>query len=200
MKSKTPIDIEEIGARKGGPDLNREGDMSISLMSNPNLRAIPNLVEGKILLVDDDLQDLSFYSVVLYKQGYQVVPCESYEAARRWLESDTFDFVVLSQGGPTFAGRHVLECAARPDRRIPVLVLASWVDMSLYIEAMSLGAVDYLEKTIDPSELVRAIKLYLRHAQQPRLARLEARDLNEQADGNPIDTSPSFEFGGPGDC
>lgn len=174
--------------------------MSSSLMNNPNLHAIQNLVEGKILLVDDDLQDLGFYSMVLYKQGYQVVPCESYEAATRWLESDTFDFVVVSQGGPAFEGRRVLERAARPDRRVPVLVMANWVNMSLYMEAMSLGAVDYLEKAVNPSEMVRAIKLYLKHAQQPQLARLETSATSEQGEGSPIDTSPSFEFGGPGDC
>ena len=157
-------------------------------------------MEGKILLVDDDLQDLGFYSMVLYKQGYQVVPCESHEAATRWLESDTFDFVVVSQGGPAFEGRRVLERAARPGRRIPVLVLANWVDMSVYIEAMSLGAADYLEKTMDPSEMVRAIKLHLRHSEQPRLSRLETSNPSEQPEGNPIDTSPSFEFGGPADC
>lgn len=174
--------------------------MSISLMNNPKLQAIPNLVEGKILLVDDDVQDLGFYSMVLYKQGYQVVPCESYEAATRWLEADTFDFVVVSQGGPAFEGRRVLERAARSDRRIPVLVMANWVDMSLYMEAMSLGAIDYLEKAADPSEMVRAIKLYLMHAGQPRLSRLETSAPSEQAEGSPIDTSASFEFGGPGDC
>ncbi len=174
--------------------------MSISLMNNPKLQAIPNLVEGKILLVDDNLEDLGFYSVVLYKQGYQVVPCESYETATRWLESDTFDFVVVSQGGPEFEARRVLERAARPDRRIPVLVLANWVDMSVYIEAMGLGAVDYLEKVMDPSQMVRAIKLYLRHAEQPRLARFETRGPSEQAEGAPIDACPSFEFGGPGEC
>jgi DNA-binding response OmpR family regulator len=174
--------------------------MSISLMNNPNLQAIPNLVEGKILLVDEDLQDLSFYSVVLYKQGYQVVPCESYNTALRWLESDTFDLIVVSQGGPTFEGRRVLERAVRPGRRIPVLVLTSWVDMNLYMEAMSLGAVDYLEKAADPAEIVRAIKLCLNHANQPGLPRFETTSSSDKPEGNSIDSSPSFEFGGPGDC
>lgn len=158
---------------KRGPDFKREREMAISLMNNHNLQAIPNLVEGTILLVDDDLQDLGFYSMVLYKQGYQVVPCQSYESAMRWVECDTFDFVVVSQGGPAFEGRRVLERAARLDRRVPVLVMANWVDMSVYMEAISLGAVDYLEKTADPSEMVRAIKLYLKHAGQSPLSRLE---------------------------
>jgi FixJ family two-component response regulator len=78
--------------------------------------------------------------------------------------------------------------------------MASWVDMSLYMEAMSLGAVDYLEKAADPAEIVRAIKLCLNHSNQPGLSRFETTSSGDKPEGNSIDSSPSFEFGGPGDC
>lgn len=174
--------------------------MSFEFMTNPKLHAIPNLVEGKILLVDDDLEDLGIYTVALYRQGYQVMPCDSYDAALRWLDSEMFDFMILSQGGPSFEGREVLERATRPDRRVPTLIVTHWVDMSIYVEAMSAGAVDYLEKSADPSEMIRAVKLYLKHAHQPRLDRLERRGVDDQAEGVPTDPSSTFEFGGPGDC
>jgi DNA-binding response OmpR family regulator len=174
--------------------------MSLSLMNNPKLQAVPTLVKGKILLVDDDPQDLSFYSMVLYRQGYKVLPCESFHEAMQCLEVETIDFVVLSQGGPSFEGRRVLERAVRPDLRIPVLILASWVDMGLYTEAMSLGAVDYLEKTADPSELLRAIKIHLRYCAQPWLARLEARHAAEPTEVASVDNLPTFKLGGQGEC
>ncbi len=174
--------------------------MTFGFMTDPKLQAIPNLVEGKILLVDDNLQDLGFYTVVLYRQGYQVVPCDSYEAAQRWLASTTFDLVVLSQGGPVFEGRKVLEAAVKPNRRTPVLVMAHWVDMSIYVEAMGLGAVDYLEKSVDPSEMVRAIKHHLGHGNQPRLTRLEGAGQEEHADSAASDPPHPLDFGGPGNC
>jgi DNA-binding response OmpR family regulator len=185
---------------KRGPILHKEGEMSISLMSNPKLQVVPTLVKGKILLVDDDSQDLSFYCMVLYKQGYKVLPCESYQEAKQYLETENVDFVVLSQGGPSFEGRVVLERAVRPDLRLPVLILARWVDMGLYTEAMSLGAIDYLEKTSDPSELLRAIKIHLRYAGQPWLARLEASQPSDPKGIAAIDDFPSFKLGGQGDC
>lgn len=172
--------------------------MSLSLMNNPKLQAIPNLVKGKILLVDEDPQDLSFYSMVLYKQGYKVLPCESFHLAMECLEEETLDFIVLSQGGPTFEGRRVLQRAMGPDLRIPVLILACWVDMGHYTEAMSLGAVDYLEKTADPAELLRAIKIHLRYAAQPWLARLENSHPAELTEVASMGNIPAL--GGQGEC
>ena len=174
--------------------------MSISLMSNPKLQTVPTLVKGKVLLVDDDPQDLSFYCMVLYKQGYKVLPCESFQEAAQYLETEALDFVVLSQGGPSFEGRRVLERAVQPDLRLPVLILARWVDMGLYTESMSLGAVDYLEKAADPSELLRAIKIHLRYAAQPWLARLEARQAVDSNQVAAADEFPAFKLSGQGDC
>lgn len=174
--------------------------MSISLMSNPKLQAVPTLVKGKILLVDDDPQDLSFYCMVLYKQGYKVLPCDSFQEAKQYLETENVDFVVLSQGGPSFEGRWVLERAVRPDLRLPVLILARWVDMALYTEAMSLGAIDYLEKTSDPSELLRAIKIHLRYAAQPWLARLETSQPSDPRGVVAVADIAPFKLGGQGDC
>jgi DNA-binding response OmpR family regulator len=181
-------------------DLELEEAMSFSLMNNPKLQAIPTLVKGRILLADDDPQDLSFYSMVLYQQGYKVMPCESFREAMRCLETETLDFVVLSQGGPSFEGRRVLERAMRPDLRIPVLILAGWVDMGLYTEAMSLGAIDYLEKSVDPAELLRAIKIHLKYAAQPWLARLETRHEAEHSEVATIENFSNFKLGGHGEC
>ncbi|HEV2350605.1 MAG TPA: response regulator [Terriglobia bacterium] len=174
--------------------------MSFRLMHDPRLPAIPTLVKGKILLVDNDPQDLSFYATVLYMQGYQVVLCESFQEATPCLENNTFDIVILGTGGPSFDGRRVLERATRPDLHIPVLLLAGWVDMGVYTEAMSLGAVDYLEKAADPTELLRAIKIHLRYAAQPGLARLETRQAAESAGAVFPDILSTFKLGGQGEC
>ena len=119
---------------------------------------------SKILLVDDDVMDLEYYCAILQGQGYRVVACASHAAALRLLESEAFDFVVVSQGGPKFEGRSVAKHAMEDDRNTPVLVLAKSVDMRVYIEAMQLGAVDYLQKPVSPSEITRVIRTHLRPA------------------------------------
>jgi two-component system, NtrC family, phosphoglycerate transport system response regulator PgtA len=125
---------------------------------------------SKILLVDDDVTDLEYYCSILQNQGHQVVVCSSNAAALRRLESEAFDFVVVSQGGPEFEGRLVAERAMEYDRHSPVLVLANSVDMGVYIEAMQLGAVDYLQKPVNPSEMTRVIRTHLRPQRLPRVA------------------------------
>jgi DNA-binding response OmpR family regulator len=119
---------------------------------------------SKILLVDDDVIDLEYYCAIIQNQGHRVVACASHAAALRLLDSESFDFVVVSQGGPEFEGRSVANRAMEYDRHTPVLVLANSVDMGVYIEAMQLGAVDYLQKPVNPSEMARVIRTHLRPA------------------------------------
>jgi FixJ family two-component response regulator len=48
------------------------------------------------------------------------------------------------------------------DRHTPVLVLTRSVDMHCYLEAMQLGAVDYLEKPLPAAEILRIVEIHLR--------------------------------------
>jgi DNA-binding response OmpR family regulator len=131
---------------------------------------IPRLIEGKILLVDDDVHGLQFHSMILHQQGYQVVTCGSYAAAARLLDRDDFDLVVLNQSGPIFKGQCVLESARRGGRDTPVLVLANHADVGVYLKVMELGATDYFEKGANPSDLIRVIEGSLRPTDRLQVA------------------------------
>ena len=48
------------------------------------------------------------------------------------------------------------------DRRLPVLVLTECLDMDCYLEAMQLGAVDYVEKPLRPDEVARLVETHVR--------------------------------------
>lgn len=136
--------------------------------------AAPASTGNKLLLVDEDLDDLEFHSRILVQLGCEVVPCSSYEEAVGLLDSGDFDIVVVEQGGPFFKGRPVIERASRPSHPIPVLVLADCPHMRVYLDAMELGALDYLEKTSNPSEFLRAVESSL-----PR-SRHEGRGIQER--------------------
>lgn len=123
---------------------------------------MPCSIAAKVLLVDDDRIDLEHYAAVLRNQGYEVEACGSYAEGLRRLESGAFDFVIVSQGGPAFEGRSVLERAREAGRDMPILVLTHCVDVKKCLEAMDLGAVDYLEKSVRPDDLVWTVETYLR--------------------------------------
>jgi len=117
----------------------------------------------KVLLVDDDAGDLRLYRLTLEGQGFEVVACTSFEAGVHCLESETFDFILVGQGSVAFEGRTVLDRAMQADRYRPVLVVTRCTDMRCYLEAMQMGAVDYLEKPLPPTDLLRFVETHVRY-------------------------------------
>jgi DNA-binding NtrC family response regulator len=122
----------------------------------------PRLVQRKVLLVDESLRDLQYYSAILQGQGHEVRIVPSYAEGWLALEKEDFDFVIVSQGSHEFEGRVLLQHAIEIERRLPVLVLTDCLDMGCYLEAMQLGAADYLEKPVLPLELARLIETHVR--------------------------------------
>jgi DNA-binding NtrC family response regulator len=111
--------------------------------------------------VGEELGDLSAHRAFLETFGYQVCVCSSQEQAVRSLQSEVFDFVLLNQASPRLDWRGVLEHAIAIDRHTPVLVVTRCIDMPSYLDAMYLGAIDYVEEPASRSELVRLIEAHL---------------------------------------
>jgi DNA-binding NtrC family response regulator len=107
---------------------------------------------GKVLLVSENLWDLLSYSASLTALGYEVEICSSYDNAAGRIERGSFDLVVLSQGSGAFEGRRVLEHKAQFNPQTPIIVVARSLDIHSYLEAMELGAADYLERP-EPKDL-----------------------------------------------
>jgi DNA-binding response OmpR family regulator len=116
----------------------------------------------KVLLVVDEPESLNDARSVLRAQGHKVVASTSYKRGLDLLGHETFDLVAVSQGGAAFEGRGVVMRALEADRSVPVLVLTRAPDMKSYLEAMQLGAVDYLEMPVSPAELARVLRTHVR--------------------------------------
>jgi DNA-binding NtrC family response regulator len=122
----------------------------------------PSLLHRKVLLVDENVRDLRYYAAILQGEGHEVRLVTSYTEGWLALGNEHFDFVILSQGSREFEGRVVLERAIEIERHRPVLVLTNCLDMGCYLEAMQLGAADYLEKPVLPAELMRLMETHIR--------------------------------------
>ena len=121
----------------------------------------PLVSKGRAFVVDEDRGDLAYYRSILQRAGWSVVTCSSHMEALDFLKSEPFDLVVLSQGTCSFEGRLVLDRALTMDRKRPVLVVARSLDMGCYVEAMRMGAADYLESPVPESELMRVTEALL---------------------------------------
>jgi two-component system C4-dicarboxylate transport response regulator DctD len=125
-------------------------------MTNDDRQANPSFIphpHGKALVVDQDRKDLQGYTGILQRMGFDVKPFTSYQEASRCLEEDAPDLIFVNQGSKAFEARDVLERAIALDRHTPVVVVTQSLDMGCYLEAMQLGAVDYVEKPLAPAEL-----------------------------------------------
>ena len=118
----------------------------------------------KVLLVDEDASDLRIYCLALEGQGFDIRTCTSYDAGIQCLETEPYDFVLVSQGSHAFEGRTVIDRALQLDRYRPVLVVTRSTDIPCYLEAMQMGAIDYLEKPVAGSDLLRFVRAHVANA------------------------------------
>ncbi|HVA00918.1 MAG TPA: response regulator [Terriglobia bacterium] len=114
-------------------------------------------IQHKLLLVEEDRGDLRDYFGSLCTLGYKVVVAKSYTHAQALLERETFDLVIVGQGSPAFDGRQVVIRSLELNPHVPVIVVARALDIDCYLEAMELGAADYVEKGATPRDFMRAL-------------------------------------------
>jgi DNA-binding NtrC family response regulator len=117
---------------------------------------------AKLLVVDEDISDTCEFCALLRQCGFEVRCLCSYLEGAAYVRNEPVDLVIVSQGTPEFEGRCVVERAIERDRHTPVLVLARCADMNCYLEAMQLGAFDYLEKPVSPGEILKLVATHIR--------------------------------------
>ena len=114
-----------------------------------------------VLLILDEPQDLETYGRFLRDRGYETLMCNSPGEGLNSLETESVSMVIVSQATLTFQGRQVLERSLRLHPEVPVVVVARVLDMHYYLEAMDLGATDYLERP-EPQDLAWVVDTQMR--------------------------------------
>ena len=111
------------------------------------------LSRGRALIIDQNRKDLQAYTQVLRRMGFEVRPFTNYDEASRCLEAEAPDIVFVNQGTAEFEARGIVERTLARNRHTPVVVMAQNIHMDCYLEAMQLGAVDYVEKPLASAEM-----------------------------------------------
>jgi CheY-like chemotaxis protein len=110
-----------------------------------------------ILLVDADEPLRLILGMLLENEGYAVTTCADEARAIDLIERNSFDFVISDHSRLGVDGLRLLETVKQRDSHTPVLLMASLYEMGPYIEAMNLGALDYISKPVDYAEIQRLI-------------------------------------------
>ncbi|MFZ0961571.1 MAG: hypothetical protein WAO35_11760 [Terriglobia bacterium] len=116
-----------------------------------------------VLLVFEELQDLDNYGSVLCTLGCTCRLCSSVAEGIKALATENFSLVIVSQGSPAFEGRQVLERSLQLHPRVPVLIIARALNVHCYLDAMDLGAIDYLERP-EPKDMAWVVNTQILRA------------------------------------
>ena len=122
-----------------------------------------------VLLILEESKDLEVYANFLHDRGYETLTCTSPGEGLNALENKAVSLVIVSQDTPAFEGRLLLERSLRIHPDVPVLVVARVLNIHSYLDAMDLGATDYLERP-DPRDLAWVVETQMRRATAPALS------------------------------
>ena len=110
---------------------------------------------GKILLVDNDEGLIHFLTRLFVKQGHEVASCTDGISGLERVEAEPFDLILLDYKMPGLNGLETLVEIKNAQIKTPVIVMTAYGTTETAIEAMKLGAYDYLVKPFDSEGLKR---------------------------------------------
>jgi two-component system, NtrC family, response regulator AtoC len=121
---------------------------------------------GSILLVDDEAKILSALASALRDEGHEVVATGSGREAQRLLSQRLFDVLVVDNLMPELTGLDLIRelVTYTPEGERPqILMMTAHATVESAIEAMKLGATDYLQKPFEIDELLVVVNHALNH-------------------------------------
>lgn len=115
----------------------------------------------KVLIIEDEGNINNLLCALLETNGYQVISATSNKNGRMMFESYRPDLIILDLGLPDGDGRDFLK-ELRKESLTPVIVLSARADEKDKVEALDLGANDYVTKPFGLEELVARVRSVLR--------------------------------------
>ena len=112
----------------------------------------------KVLLVDDEKEFLEIMSQRMEARGMEVTTAESAEQALSILGQKTFDAIVMDFQMPEMDGMDALKAIKEKKPEMQIILLTGYATVEKTVEAMKIGAADFLEKPADIEALAEKIK------------------------------------------
>ena len=134
------------------------------------------MTPARILVVDDDAEVRSLICEVLAHWGYQVGVATTGRAALELLKNQLFDIVLCDIRMPEMDGIELLREVKRHDPAVEVVIMTGYPTVATAVEALKLGAYDYLPKPLVLDELQHLMG----HIMERRLLRQEVHTLRSR--------------------
>ena len=123
--------------------------------------------QNTILIVDDEDHLRRSLSLILQKEDYRVETTANAEEALDLLKRQEYDLLFLDLNLPGMNGIDLLLEVHRQFPHLPVLILTAHAALESAIQAVRLGARDYLIKPVEPTLIVTRVEEILAEREQP---------------------------------
>jgi len=135
---------------------------------------------GKVYVIDDDEAMRDSLDFLLNSAEFEVVLFDSAQAFLQVLPDLEFGCIVSDVRMPEIDGIELLHRLKTQQCRFPVVIMTGHGDVPLAVEAMKLGAVDFLEKPFDDDLLISMIDTGLKRAEPEARQEAVTREIAER--------------------
>src|SRR5262249_4658934 len=135
---------------------------------------------AKIMIVDDEPTNIKVVRRLLEIEGYQNFVTTTDSSAARYLIADQKpDLVLLDLMMPMVSGLDILSSVRQDSSQsfIPIVILTAATDRETRLQALELGATDFVTKPVDPSDLIPRVRNLLTMMQFHHQLKDHAADL-----------------------
>lgn len=137
----------------------------------------PRAARTRVLVVDDETNIRTALVKILGADGYTVAAADHGDAAIAMVQETEFDLVLTDLKMVGANGLDVLRAVKQRSSETEVIVLTAYGTIETAVQAMKIGAYDYVSKPADPERLTHIVRKALDH----RSLRQEVRQLREEA-------------------
>lgn len=138
-----------------------------------------------VLIVEDDITYGMMLKTWLGKKGFQVASASSIARAQKHIETENVDLILSDLRLPDKDGIDLLKWLAERGLSIPLIIMTGYADIQSAVQAMKLGACDYISKPVNPDELLKKMEEAL-------IMRFDGEENPPQKDTGGI--SPSSDY------
>jgi DNA-binding NtrC family response regulator len=149
--------------------------LTLKKFNNEREKKMVEELKAKVLLVDDEEDFLSTLSERLVVRGLKVTAVTRGEDAVAKIDEQTYDLIVLDLAMPGIGGLEALKRIKMKQPDAEIIILSGQGSIKTSIEAMKLGAEDFLQKPVDMADLLQKI----RDAKEKRITIMQAKSAEE---------------------
>jgi DNA-binding NtrC family response regulator len=118
----------------------------------------------KVLVIDDEQIVLNSVIRILGQASFDVEATLNGRQGLNWALNKTYDLVLTDIRMPDMGGMIILKDIKRAKPEVPVIIITGYTNVQSAMQAMKLGAADYVEKPFTPDQLLKVVNLAIEHA------------------------------------